>query len=120
MNACPWWEQPLGEVRWYVLLGTGAPADAAGDAKLGSEIAALPYGYRQALRAISARLALDPVTDLPAEASDPERVRITRLSADDDSMSIIARGSSISVVARVHRPVGAVGVVRIVRVIPGP
>ncbi|MFD9593101.1 hypothetical protein ACFWA9_10125 [Kitasatospora sp. NPDC059973] len=120
MTAGPWWERVGSEVRWYVLLGTGAPTDAPADAKLAAEIAALPFSYRHALRAIGTRLALDPVTDRPAEPSDPERVRITRLSADGDSMSIIARGASVSVVARVHRPTGAAGVVRIVRVIPGP
>ncbi len=115
----PWWEQP-GSVRWFVQLGTGAPDDAVSDAKLASEVAALPFGFRQALRAIQARLALDPLGERPVEPHDPERVRITRLSVQEDSVLLVATGSTVSVVARVHKPVGRVGTVRVVRVIPGP
>ncbi|MFD4535596.1 hypothetical protein ACFWNL_18150 [Kitasatospora sp. NPDC058397] len=117
-----WTEQTDG-VRWHVLIGTGAPADAAADAKLRAEVVSLPIGFRSALRAVSARLALDPITGRPAEPGDPERVRITRLASladDGESIPIIAHGATVSVVARVHRPVGAVGIVRIVRVICGP
>ncbi|MET8703649.1 hypothetical protein ABZW10_33080 [Kitasatospora sp. NPDC004723] len=117
--TAPWWEGS-GPERWAVLLGTGAPGDEAADQKLAAEVTALGYGHRQALRVIAARLALDPVTVRPVEPLDPERVQITRLAADDDSMSIVAHGASVSVIARVHRPAGRTGIVRIVRVIPGP
>ncbi|MFB8236212.1 hypothetical protein ACFC58_06630 [Kitasatospora purpeofusca] len=107
-------------MRWFVMLGTGAPQDVAMDAKLAAEMKGLPWGYQQALRAIEARLALDPVGERPAEPHDPERVRISRLSTDDEGALVVATGATASVIARVFRPKGAVGVVRVIRVIPGP
>ncbi|MFB6891305.1 hypothetical protein ACFCX4_18595 [Kitasatospora sp. NPDC056327] len=41
-------------------------------------------------------------------------------SDEGDSVSAIAHGATVSVVARVHRWACAVGIVRIVRVICGP
>uniref|UniRef100_UPI002F908C0F hypothetical protein n=1 Tax=Kitasatospora sp. NBC_01519 TaxID=2903576 RepID=UPI002F908C0F len=90
------------------------------DAKLAAEVSALLFGFRQALRAVQARLALDPLGERLAEPHDPERVRITRLSVQEDSVVVVATGSTGSVVARVHRPAGQIGVVRVVRVISGP
>ncbi|MER5866643.1 hypothetical protein [Kitasatospora sp. NPDC002040] len=112
-----WWDEPAPGVRWFVQLGTGAERDSVADEKLAQEVRGLPFGYRQALGAISARLSLDPLTERPAEAHDPERVRITRLAADEHGALIIATGATMSVIARVHRPTGGIGTVR---VIPGP